>query len=124
MGGGGQAFDGIPSARCETTPGSDTDGNTQRSSPSPSAEGDLSNYGPHPEGDSTDSVETTTSPTPHSETNSEFDNFQRLDMLVEAAKVFAKATNKRPYPADSGSQGPDSRRRRLSEEREGNGLSG
>ncbi|KKZ60777.1 hypothetical protein EMCG_04556 [[Emmonsia] crescens] len=128
MGGGGRAFDGIPSARRETTPGSDTDDNAenQRSSPSSSggSEGDPGDYGSNPEGDSTDNVETTTSSTPHSETNSEFDNFQRLDMLVEAAKVFAKATNKRPYPADSGSQSPDSRRRRLSEKREGNGLSG
>ena len=44
-------------------------------------------------------------------------------MLVEAAETHAEQTKKRPCP-DNGSQCPDLRRRRLSEQTEGNGLTG
>ncbi|EGD95270.1 hypothetical protein TESG_02760 [Trichophyton tonsurans CBS 112818] len=106
--GGGGAFDGIPFPRCEATP---------YSSPSPSAEGDAGDYGPHSEGDLTDSGETTASST-YGETSAESDYPQGLDMLIEATKAFAKVTNKRL--GDNGSRYRDSQRRRLNEETEAN----
>ncbi|KAF3484306.1 uncharacterized protein GIQ15_03630 [Arthroderma uncinatum] len=85
--------------------------------PSGRSEGDLSDYGPHPEGDSNDSE---TDPAPPPQTNQGTDTFQ---VLVEAAEACAKQTNKRPYPADIGSQCRDSQRRRLSEQTEGDNSS-
>lgn len=80
MSGRDQGFDGVLPSRCETTPGFDTNSSaeTQLSSLSLSTEGNPSDY---PEGDSTDSGETTAS-TPH--TNTKSDNLQVMDGLTEA----------------------------------------
>ncbi|OAL68518.1 hypothetical protein A7C99_0107 [Trichophyton rubrum] len=60
-----------------------------------------------------------TTSTPPLQTNQGTD---RLQMLVEAAETHAEQTKKRPCP-DNGSQCPDLRRRRLSEQTEGDNFS-
>ncbi|KAM5505338.1 hypothetical protein McanMca71_003184 [Microsporum canis] len=100
------------------SPGSAAEAQSLSPLPPDGSEDDSSDYEPHPEDDSIGSGETTAS-TPPFAANRETDSYQPLEVLAEAA-ARSKETNKRPHPADNGSQCRDSQRRRLNGRGKGN----